>query len=414
MDIFSKRIIKLFILIVTFFLSPLIYGQAIDFIVLNTSADWENVIKSAEKEGKKVFLDIYAKWCGPCKMMDANVYTDSSVSDYFNKNFINTKIDGESEFGRTLARHYKLTAYPTMYFINSKKEIIFTIVGYRDPAALTDLGRLVVNRGQRYAALNDRYETGQMTSDEEKEYLDLLLGFNQQERFRKIVAGKLNNLTEEEILNPVNKDLIMKGGGDFDSNTVMVVIKNAEYFKTLWGAQELYRYFSDVFNASMQKLIMEKDEVKMKKITDVFIPVYLADSPEKIPAAKLTTQKIYYSQVKNWEKYIRSVEDFYTDLGNPVRKFFYNEVYYIVENQIYNDQMLTKALEWLDREIALQPDFESFFLGTIVNTYRKDFAEANNWMAKAEPLAVTDEDKNSIKELKIYIEKLKSGTTLNR
>lgn len=395
--------------IIILFISFNSYGQEVHFTVLKSSSDWENAIKMAKAGGKKIFLDIYATWCGPCKMMDAKVYTDTLVAGNFNKNFINVKVDGETEFGMVLVKQYNLTAYPSMYFINGNKELIFTAVGYREPAALNTLSEQVLKNGDRYLALSSKFDAGQVNPDERKEYLELLLSFGRQDRYQQVVAETLNKLTEDEVLSPANKTIVFQGGGELDSKTVNIVIKNAANFRNAWGVEEFNKYLSGVFNITMQLAIKDKDEAKMERIAEVFMPVYLLDSPERIIPSKLTARKIYYAETANWDKYIKSVEDYYTGNGNGQARFLYNEAYYIVENKIVNDQMLAKALDWINREIVIKPGFESYFLGTIINAYRKDLVQANIWMGRAEPLAVSEEDKVSLVQLKTYLEKLKSG-----
>lgn len=63
---------------------------------------FKDIIAKAKKEKKLVFIDAYASWCGPCKMMEKNVFTQKSVSDYYNTNFINARFDMEKEKARIL------------------------------------------------------------------------------------------------------------------------------------------------------------------------------------------------------------------------------------------------------------------------------------------------------------------------
>ena len=46
-----------------------------------------------------IFLDAYASWCGPCKMLQKNVFTKKAVGDFYNSKFINVKMDMEKGEG---------------------------------------------------------------------------------------------------------------------------------------------------------------------------------------------------------------------------------------------------------------------------------------------------------------------------
>ena len=90
---------------------------------------FEDALKEAKSSNKLVFLDAYAAWCGPCKWMEANTFKDKKVGDYFNENYINLKIDMEKGEGPAIANKYKVTAYPTMFFINGDGEVVERILG---------------------------------------------------------------------------------------------------------------------------------------------------------------------------------------------------------------------------------------------------------------------------------------------
>ena len=52
---------------------------------------WDEALELAKKEHKAIFMDAYAEWCGPCKRMAKNIFTQKEVGDFFNKHFINVK-----------------------------------------------------------------------------------------------------------------------------------------------------------------------------------------------------------------------------------------------------------------------------------------------------------------------------------
>ena len=51
---------------------------------------------------QKTMLYFYTDWWGPCSMLDANTFSDSNVSKYLNQNFINLKVDADTDNGRIL------------------------------------------------------------------------------------------------------------------------------------------------------------------------------------------------------------------------------------------------------------------------------------------------------------------------
>ena len=61
-------------------------GEKIPWVKIE---DLEYLVK---KEPRKVIVDAYTAWCGPCKMMDRNTFTDKNVINKIGKNFFGVNI----------------------------------------------------------------------------------------------------------------------------------------------------------------------------------------------------------------------------------------------------------------------------------------------------------------------------------
>lgn len=90
---------------------------------------WAETLEASKTENKPIFIDCYTTWCGPCKWMTANIFTDNAVADYFNENYIAVKFDMEKGEGLDLAKQFKIRAYPTLIHANTNEEILFVSVG---------------------------------------------------------------------------------------------------------------------------------------------------------------------------------------------------------------------------------------------------------------------------------------------
>lgn len=95
----------------------------------------------AKRENKLIFMDAYTTWCGPCKWMAANTFTDSSVGEYFNKNFVNVKMDMERGEGPALQRQFAVRAYPTLLFIDGDGQVKHRDMGAKKAGDFLAVGK---------------------------------------------------------------------------------------------------------------------------------------------------------------------------------------------------------------------------------------------------------------------------------
>jgi len=98
-------------------------------------------IKKAKAEQKFIFVDAYAKWCGPCKKLKSTTFKNKQAADLFNKNFINLSIDMEKGDGPNLAGQWEINEYPTLLVLDTRGQIIFRSVGYLDADELINFGQ---------------------------------------------------------------------------------------------------------------------------------------------------------------------------------------------------------------------------------------------------------------------------------
>ncbi|MDO5615308.1 MAG: DUF255 domain-containing protein, partial [Cruoricaptor ignavus] len=82
-------------------LSTFVFSQ--NSISFEDKSSFQEILSKAKKENKLVFMDAFATWCGPCKMMEKNIFPKENVKSYYNTNFINARFDMEKGEGREIA-----------------------------------------------------------------------------------------------------------------------------------------------------------------------------------------------------------------------------------------------------------------------------------------------------------------------
>lgn len=140
---------------------------------------WEQVKQKAIQEDKYIFLDCFATWCGPCKRMDKEVYTNDTVGRYFNEKFISVKIQmdktkNDDSFiqswykdAETIGKIYHVEAYPSYIFFSPNGQIVEMQRGFMPVNRLvfvgktaTKPGRVYVDPYEEYYGLRSNYEKG--------------------------------------------------------------------------------------------------------------------------------------------------------------------------------------------------------------------------------------------------------------
>jgi len=119
----------------------------------------EDAVAAQAKEPRKIMMDMYTTWCGPCRLLDKNTFQNTDVATYVNKNYYAVKFNAEgntdvtfknktytnpnfdaSKRGRNsqhqLAQYLGVQAYPTIIFLDEKGGLITPIKGYHAPNQL--------------------------------------------------------------------------------------------------------------------------------------------------------------------------------------------------------------------------------------------------------------------------------------
>lgn len=121
---------------------------------------FDEAVALQKKNPKKIMIDVYTNWCGPCKMLDRNTFQNKDVAAYVNEHYYAVKFNGEGDetvnyldqtftnpnydpakanrrnSAHDFARYMRVNAYPTIAFFDEELKMIAPIRGYQAPQQL--------------------------------------------------------------------------------------------------------------------------------------------------------------------------------------------------------------------------------------------------------------------------------------
>jgi len=105
----------------------------------NGALQWQTSLSAASEQAKKehkyILADVYTDWCGWCKKLDKDVFTNSAVISYLQKDFICVKVNAEDpKEGSTVAEKYRVNGFPCALVFSPEGKLIGKVDGYEEAA----------------------------------------------------------------------------------------------------------------------------------------------------------------------------------------------------------------------------------------------------------------------------------------
>lgn len=342
---------------------------------------FKELVAKAKKDNKIVFIDAYASWCGPCKMMERNVFTKKSVGDYYNSNFVSARFDMEKGEGREIAAKYGVRSYPTYLFLNGDGELVSQNSGYMEEGMFLTMAQDINSPNNKKGSLKERFAKG----EKNPEFLINIMKLNSSSDFdfaKKASERYFENRkkTEEFTKDDVGLLLFFVKSTD-DKNYKIFTERKAEIIKFL--PEETYNEFDN--QMKLAKVVEQSVDTQNKTINSEYFMktaeplVGKHDAEVKLNQTKLS----YYEQNANFPEYEKAALAYYRN----TEAFEPNELLkaaWIFSEHIKTQSSLKKAAEWAEKSVMRGETSENtYILAKIYSlTGKKDMAKTYAEMSR--------------------------------
>lgn len=390
-------------LVTTFFILIFSFTFAQEEGIKFDQSSFKDLLAKAKKEKKLVFIDAYAVWCGPCKMMDRNVFTQKSVGDYFNKSFISSRIDMEKGEGREIAQKFSVRSYPTYLFLNGDGEMVSQNYGYMEPGLFLSMAQDVNAGNSKGGSLKDRFAKGESSP----EFLMNIMKLNSTSDFDFAKKASEKYFAKKKANEPLTKEeagfLFFFIKSSKDANFKYLVDKKSEIIQFL--PEESYdEYKNQILLADIMETAID---TKNNRVDDVkFMAAAEPLVGKEVATKKLNQIKLsYFEQNANYAEYEKTALEYYKnpDLFDQAETL---KAAWIFAEHVKDKTSLKKAAEWAEKSVMRGETAENTYILAKIyfmmdnKNLAKSFAEMSNSLAKqtGKDATLSEELLNQIKK----------------
>jgi len=345
---------KLFSLII-FCISLTVFSQ--EGIQFQTSS-FKEILAKAKSEKKLVFIDAFAVWCGPCKMMEKNIFPLQSVKEYYNANFINARFDMEKGEGRDIAMKYGIRSYPTFLFLNGDGEVVMKNYGYMGEQDFLAIAKEANNPKYRNSSNKELFEKGESDPDFLLNMMSLYA--NSDYELAKKVSERYFTVKKGQ---PLTKDELglllyfLKSPGD--PNYKIFVERKPEIVQLM--SEDIYKQFDA--NIKISKILENSIDQKTGVINDDYfyknaIPLIGKTDAE---TALNRMKVILYPNSGKFAEYEKAALVYYKNSDDFDSEELLKAAW-IFSEHISNNTSLKKAEEWAEKSVMKSETPENTYI----------------------------------------------------
>ncbi len=365
----------------------------------------EQAKAEAASKNKFIFIDCYTTWCGPCKWLAKNVFTNDNVGIFYNQNFVNYTIDMEKGEGKDFAKKYGIHAYPTLLFIDSKGNVQHRYVGACDTITFLAIGKQALDTANNFGSMLRKYQQGNRQPDFLAKYALTCASVYYPYDINEYFATQ----PDTALIREINLQIMERYQPNVSSREYNYVLKNFDLFVAKYGFNRIFAYLTNSTSKTLYALSMQKDFNAEKEI-DKILPDNKTSYNDFWKASFLMEFYGYY-KVKRYAEYVQQAKIFINQakLSTPYTQSCLLLLLENFKTRVTDENLNKEMLSFLksyQTELTSQQNSESFINIAYICARAKEKETASNWVKRLNPDTLSETHKKEYDELLKLIQSL--------
>lgn len=357
-----------------------LYAQGIEFF----KGTYPEAKILAQKDNKKIFVDAYTTWCGPCKKMVKETFTDPDVGRYFDQNFIALQLDAENEAESEFFKDYTATAFPSLFWLDSHGDLMDMQIGFLDATGFLEATKSASEKNlmAEYRILEKQWQTGERDFDLYQKYTRM--AYKVKPEIGKSIAEEyISSLTNEEILSIETFSVLQSFMRQPEDNVFFnTLIKNWDHY--MKESENPEENWSRLYSSLVRYASIYRNDKNMESYNQQVNLIENLNFEHK----ELLLESIQLENLIFDEKYSEAIDEMIrlTDKYSD-KTFLYDNYYYTLILSGYflkeevNLEEAEKLIAFTRKNAKIKATQKSMLYLASAYAYKKDYKTAYEYLA---------------------------------
>ncbi len=153
---------------------------------------------AAKKQSLPLMIDFEADWCGWCKKLDRETYSQAPVIRFVSAAFIAVKVDADKE--SEAMKKYKVSGLPTILFLEPGGQELGRIEGFREAAVFLEEAQKASSSGAAVQKLRQEAEGEPKNASAQRAYARMLIAGGKNDEAEAHLKAALERLPDHRGL----------------------------------------------------------------------------------------------------------------------------------------------------------------------------------------------------------------------